>query len=142
MHSDRGPYLICCWYRPPDPGNTKSIESFETEYMQYKDRVLGTLVLGDLNVHSIRWLVHSARESAERRLMAETCRRLGLRQLVKQSTRGKYLLVVLTDVPDCTASPHTAIAHHKGVVTKAALNVPEIASHGKCSSFATRLGIS
>ena len=78
-HSGRGPYLVCCWYRPPDPGNTKSIESFETEYMQHKDGVLGTLVLGDLNVHSIRWLIHSARESPEGRLMAETCRRLGLR---------------------------------------------------------------
>jgi hypothetical protein len=41
VHSDRGPYLVCCWYRPPDPGNTKSIESFETEYMQHKDGVLG-----------------------------------------------------------------------------------------------------
>ena len=101
VHSDRGPYLICCWYRPRDPGNTQSIESFETEYMQHKDGVLGTLMLGDLNVHSIRWLVHSARESPERRLMAETCRRLGLRQLVKQLTRGKYLLdVVLADIPN------------------------------------------
>ena len=61
VHSDSGPYLVCCWYRPSDPGNTNSIESFETEYMQHQDGVLGTLMLGDLTLHSIRWLVHSAR---------------------------------------------------------------------------------
>ena len=25
VRSDRGPYLVCCWYRLPDPGNTMSI---------------------------------------------------------------------------------------------------------------------
>ena len=28
MHSDRGPYLVCCWYRPPSPGNVESIKCF------------------------------------------------------------------------------------------------------------------
>ena len=98
--------------------------------MQHKEGVLGTFVLGDLNVHTTRWLVHSARESAEGRLMAEASRRLGLRQLVNQPTRGKYLLdVVLTDVPDCKASPHSAVADHKSVVTTVAFKVPETASH-------------
>ena len=69
VHSDRGPYLVCCWYRPPKPGNVETIESFEAEYIRHKDGVLGVFVLGDLNVHSIRWLRHSARESAEGRLL-------------------------------------------------------------------------
>ena len=151
MHSDRGPYLVCCWHRPPDPGNTTSIESFEKEYMQHKEGVLGTFVLGDLNVHSTRWLVHSARESAEGRLMAETSRRLGFREFVKQFTRGKYLLdVVLTDVPNCKASLHSAVADHNSVVTTVNFKVPETASHThthththwKCCSFATRIGTS
>ena len=130
VHSDRGPFLACCWYRPPDPGNTKSIESFEKEYMVHKVGALGTFVLGDLNVHSKRWLVHSARESAEGQLMAETSRRLGLRQLVRQPTRDKYLLdIVLTDVPDCKASTHAAVADHKSVVTTVSFKVPETASH-------------
>ena len=130
VHSDRGPFLACCWYRPPDPGNTKSIESFEKEYMLHKVGALGTFVLGDLNVHSKRWLVHSARESAEGQLMAETSRRLGLRQLVRQPTRDKYLLdIVPTDVPDCKASTHAAVADHKSVVTTVSFKVPETASH-------------
>ena len=98
--------------------------------MQHKEGVLGTFVLGDLNVHSTRWLVHSAPESAERRLMAETSRRLGFRQLVKQPTRGKYLLdVALTDVSDCKATPHSAVADHKSVVTTVAFKTPETLSH-------------
>ena len=37
VHSDCGPYLICCWYRPPHPGNIESIVSFETEYNKHKN---------------------------------------------------------------------------------------------------------
>ena len=32
---------------------------------------MGVFVLGDLNVHSIRWLTHSARENAEGRLLRD-----------------------------------------------------------------------
>ena len=93
VHSDRGPYLICCWYRPPSPGNVESIKSFEVEYHKHKDGAAGVFVLGDLNVHSIRWLTHSARESVEGRELCDTSNRLGLRQLVKEPTRGKYILL-------------------------------------------------
>ena len=130
VHSDRKPFLVCCWYRPPDPGNTESIESFEKECMQHRIGTLGTFVLGDLNVHSKRWLVHSARESTEGQLLAEISRRLGLRQLVRQRTRDKYLLdLILTDVPDCNASIHSAVADHKSVVLTVSFKVPETASH-------------
>ena len=64
VHSDQGPYLICCWYRPPCPGSVETIKSFEAEYRKHKDGAVGVFVLGDLNVHSIRWLTYSARESA------------------------------------------------------------------------------
>ena len=61
--------------------------------------------------------------------MAETSRRLGFRQLAKQPTRGYLLKVVLTDVADYKASPHSAVADQKHVVTKVAFKVPETASH-------------
>ena len=67
VHSDQGPYLVCCWYRLPNPGNIETIESFETEYIRYKEGAVGVFVLCDLNVHSIRWLRHSARQSIEGR---------------------------------------------------------------------------
>ena len=31
VHSDQGPYLICCWYRPPCPGSVETIKCFEAE---------------------------------------------------------------------------------------------------------------
>ena len=65
VHSDRGPYLICCWYRPPSPGNVETIKSFEAEYLKHKAGAMGFFTLGDLHVHSVRWLTHSARESVE-----------------------------------------------------------------------------
>ena len=46
-HSDQGPYLVCCWYRPPNPGNIETIESLETEYNRYKEGAVGVFVLGD-----------------------------------------------------------------------------------------------
>ena len=113
VHSDRGPYLICCWYKPPSPGDVETIKSFEDEYRKHKDGATGVFVLGDLNVHSVRWLTHSARESVEGRELCDTSSRLGLCQLVKEPTRGKYILdLVLTDVPDCTGKPCAAVADH------------------------------
>ena len=37
--------------------------------------------------------------------------------------------LILTDVPDCKASIHSAVADHNSVVTKVSLKVPEAASH-------------
>ena len=51
VHSDRGPYLVCCWHRPQSPGNVDTINSFELEYNRHKDGAVGVFVLGDLNVH-------------------------------------------------------------------------------------------
>ena len=130
VHSDRGPYLVCCWYRPPSPGNIDSINSFELELRKHRYDAVGVFVLGDLNVHSIRWLTHSARESIEGRQLRDTSDRLGLKQIVKEPTRGEYLLdLVLTDVPDCTAKPCAAVADHKCVLTQARFKIPETATH-------------
>ena len=119
VHSDQGPYLICCWYRPPCPGSVETIKSFVAEYRKHRDGAVGVFGLGDLNVNSIRWLTHSARESTDGRLLNDIADQLGMRQLVRELTRGKYLLdLVFTDVPDCTAKPCAAVADHTGVLTQ------------------------
>ena len=69
VHSDRSPYLLPCWYRPPNPGNVKTIKSFGSEYIRYTNKVPGVFVLRDLNVHSIHWLQQSARQNVEGRLL-------------------------------------------------------------------------
>ena len=130
--SDRGPYLIYCWYKPPSPGNVETIKSFHAEYRKHKDGAAGVFVLGDLNVRSIRWLTHPARESVEGRLLCDISDQLGLRQIVKEPTRGKYILdLVPTDVPDCTAKPGAAVADHKSVLTRVQFKIPETASHNR-----------
>ncbi len=31
VHSDHGPISVCCWYRPPEPGEVATIQSFKQE---------------------------------------------------------------------------------------------------------------
>ena len=52
-------------------------QKFEAEYRKHKDGAVGVFVLGDLNVHSIRWLTHSARESTEGLLLTDVSNQLG-----------------------------------------------------------------
>ena len=87
-------------------------------------------VLCDLNVHSVRGLRHSARESVEWRTLFEVGSMLGLQQKVKEPTRNQYILdLVITDVTDCTAKTVAAVADHRGVLTTVKFKVPETASH-------------
>ena len=55
---------------------------------------------------------------------------MGFKQLVKEPTRGKYLLdLVLTDVTDSAASTLAAVADHRCVLTKVQFKVPETSTH-------------
>jgi hypothetical protein len=65
VHSDQGPYLVCCWYRPPSPGTIDSINSFELKFLKYRNGAVGVVMLSDFNVHSIGWFSHSARNNIE-----------------------------------------------------------------------------
>ena len=101
IHSDIGPYLLGVWYRPPDPGEVASIRACEEEWQRLSLHVLGTILVGDLNVHHIRWLRYSSRNSAEGDTLREFCDRVGLRQVVREPTREEYLLdPALTDLDD------------------------------------------
>ena len=132
VHSDQGPYLVCCWYRPPNPGNTESIDSFEAEYKRHRDGALGSFVLGDLNVHSVRWLRFWARESVEGRALADVSRKFGFKQLVSEPTRGDHLLdIVLSDVRGSKSQVVSAVADHKGVLTRVIFKMPEVATHSR-----------
>jgi hypothetical protein len=100
MHTNRGPYLLCCWYRRPNPGEVASISSFHREYEEHCKDMLGTIIVGDLNVHQRKWLRHSVRNSLEGALLQDTCNTLGLSQLVRDPTREDNLLdLVLSNNP-------------------------------------------
>ena len=38
VHSHSGPLLLCCFYRPPHRGETSSIASLESEYIELRDQ--------------------------------------------------------------------------------------------------------
>ena len=45
VHSDHGPYVIGCWYRPPTPGEIDSIRSLRKSYRRMPQRPWGVLCL-------------------------------------------------------------------------------------------------
>ena len=51
VHSDLGPFLIACWYRPPEQGETDSIRTLRDEWHELSREAIGSFILGDLNVH-------------------------------------------------------------------------------------------
>ena len=53
IHTDDGPMLLCCWYRPPkEPVN--GIATFQEELNRPRAQAVGTIRIGDVNVHSRR----------------------------------------------------------------------------------------
>jgi len=88
MHSNIGPYLLCCWYRPPVQGEVDSIKTFADELQRLREQALGVIILGDLNLHSQRWLTFSAGNTNEAGLMREICMKEGLRQLLREPTQA------------------------------------------------------
>lgn len=125
IHSDHGPFLICCWYRPPEPGETSFVESFCSEFREHSPQALGTIVVGDLNCHNIRWLRHSSRNSPEGSALYNACLELGLVQRVRSPTRGGNLLdLVLSDVSSMSCRVLPAVADHNVVEATLKFSVP------------------
>jgi exonuclease III len=132
LHTNNGPYVLCVWYRPPGQGEVQSIESFVAELDQLRDGALGVLVVGDLNVHSKRRLIHSNGNSTEGELMREHCLRQNLRQMMRRPTRGDYLLdLVITDIDSVSVSICPKIADHAVLLVRQNLSPPECFSHSR-----------
>ena len=65
VHANHGPQLVGVWYRLPAPGEIATIDTFNAELNALEGMSLGTIVLGDLNVHNQRWLLHSNETNTE-----------------------------------------------------------------------------
>jgi hypothetical protein len=102
-----------------------SISSCIDELGGLQDSVMGTLLVGDLNVHHKSWLKYSSSSSAEGEALRAAASDMGLKQKVKKPTREKYLLdLVLTDIAGVTANVLPKIADHNVVEVIAPLLVP------------------
>ena len=87
---------------------------------------MGTLVIGDMNVHHERWLVFSNGTSAEGRALRNAATEHGLEQHVKVPTRREYLLdLCLSDMQNVQCSVLPKIADHSIVEVKLALPLAE-----------------
>ena len=51
VHSDLGPLLIGVWYRPPEPGETDSIDTLREEWQELSKDAVATIIIGDMNMH-------------------------------------------------------------------------------------------
>lgn len=126
IHTEQSPYLLGVWYRPPAPGRTGSITNCEAEWRRLSPDAMGTIIVGDPNVHSKKWLKFSARESTEGTEMHSASARMGLRQLVSEPTRGEYLLdITLSDIPKAKARTVAAVADHRGVISSVKFAMPK-----------------
>ena len=126
MHTSLGPYLLCSWYRPPVQGEVQSINDFDAEYKQLQGCALGFILLGDLNLHSKRWLRFSSGNTAEGEKMREVCLEYRFRQLVKEPTRGEHLLdVCISNIESASVKVGGKIADHASVIAKLNLAIPE-----------------
>ena len=87
---------------------------------------MGTIVLGDLNVHNERCLRHSGASSVERTAMKAACDEAGLKQIATMPTKSKHLLdLVFTNITSARATVPAAIANHKMATAHLTFNAPE-----------------
>ncbi len=139
LHADVGPLLLGVWYRPPRRGEIEAIQQFDRELEGFEDHI-GSIIVGDMNVHNEDWLTHSNGVSPEGRELEAVCAAHGLQQLVTEPTRGDYLLdLVLTDINQglsCSVVPGVLDRDHRGVIVEANISIPSAeATSRECFDF-------
>jgi len=110
--------LIGNWYRP---GATihDGFEKLQADLNEFVGSVTGIIIAGDLNVHHQRWLRYSNSNTVVGSDLKILCDNFGIMQLVREPTRGDYLLdLFLTDMAGCNVKVDSIIADHKGVLAK------------------------
>ena len=126
LHTDHGPFLIGAWYRLPSRGETASIISLEEEWRRHSQSTLGTIVMGDCNVHATHWLTHSSGEYPEGYVLHIACNDIGCKQIVREPNREKYLLdLVCTDLAGVKARVVPGVSDHNMIETTVNFRMPE-----------------
>ena len=125
LHADVGPFSIGLWYRPPETGEIGTIQSLEEEWKVLSKESLGTILVGDMNVHERSWLKHSSRNSSEGEALRLFCDGAGLRQIVRWPTRGEYRLdLLIIDLGEAKCKVLPKIADHSALLATLPLPVP------------------
>ena len=95
-----------------------SIHALELELPRFAADTVGTILLGDVNVHEPTWLRYSAWTTPEGRELHGFCSERGLQQYVREPTRGEYLLdLAISDLgPLMRVKVVAGIADYSGVL--------------------------
>ena len=113
LHLDVGTLAIANWYRPPSSA-LEHIASLQEELSGLKHEVIGFILLGDMNIHHQRWLFRSNANTLEGSTLKEICDDFALQEIVRQPTRGEYLLdLCLTVLEDSKCVTLPEIPDHK-----------------------------
>lgn len=128
LHSNLGPILVCVWYRPPY-AETSSIIDLQVQLDKYQYEHIGTIIVGDLNVHHLPWLRFSTGTSVAGLALHDISVVNGLEQCVKGPTReGNLLDLVLTDLDSHTGVEILPrISDHNLLLITLALSMPSTA---------------
>jgi len=117
-------YLLANWYRP-GASEFDGFSSLYSELAEYFSQISGVIIVGDLNIHHKRWLRFSREDTRIGSEMKMLCDFHGMSQLVREPTRGDYLLdLCISDIVGAKVEVLPYVADHKAILTK--LPVPEI----------------
>ena len=84
VHTSQGPLLLGVWYRPPN-SDAELINCFEDEWLRHSTDVMGTIILGDINVHHQHWLEYSSGTSPAGRKLYAFCQAYDFEERVKKT---------------------------------------------------------
>ena len=109
------------WYFSPQ-ASLDDIDSLATELQDMQNQFDQVIVTGDLNTHHVSWLRFWNGNTPRGAKLKYVCDMYGLKQMVKQLTRGPYLLdLVLTDPKAVCVELDPKIADHSSLI----IHVPE-----------------
>ena len=67
----------------------ETIKSLRTEWEELSQEAVGTILVGDMNIHHKQWLRESEGNIAEDDELYTFCKKTGMEQLVREATREK-----------------------------------------------------
>ena len=72
LHTSAGPLSFCVWYRPPAE-ELNGMWILVKEFTTHSEATVGSVIVGDLNVHNARWLHHPNGISHKGRISEQVC---------------------------------------------------------------------
>ena len=79
IHTDLGGVLLGAWYRPPGSPHTH-ISTLDSELELLSVGMIGSIVVGDINIWHKKWLKHSPADTLEGERLHSICKVHGLKQ--------------------------------------------------------------